>query len=208
MAGAWGPGCRGKAPTRGDYLTLGMPGPFLDPWENLLARTLSEARGGRGDAWDRSFAQSPAWRFVLGPGSLLPTGVAGVMMPSRDRVGRVYPMVIAVGLPLDCDVVRTPVRARRWFEGAETTAAALVGGLSSPEDLPILLTALGRPRVGGEGAARSRPATLPDPFSLWWTRGGGGVSPSFLIAPGLPGAATLAALFDGDWAGRGWSDEG
>jgi len=209
VSGAWGPGCRGKAPTRGDFLTLGVPGVFLDPWETLLARTLTEARGAAGDAWDRTFAETPVWRFLLGPGALSPAGVVGVMIPSRDRVGRAYPMVVLCGLPMEADAVGVPFDGRRWFEGAETTAAALVAGLSTPEDLPILLASLGRPRVGRGGpAARKLLGSLPDPFSLWWTRGGGAVAPSVLVAPGMPDPAALAALFDGKWKRRGWSDEG
>ncbi len=45
-------------------------------------------------------------------------------------------------------------------------------------------------------------------YSLWWTSGSEVISPSLLLAQGLPPAASVAALFDGDWRRWGWRDSG
>jgi type VI secretion system protein ImpM len=44
---------------------------------------------------------APIWRFSLAPGYAGPESVAGVMMPSVDRVGRQFPLTLAAVVPTD-----------------------------------------------------------------------------------------------------------
>uniref|UniRef100_UPI0013C2CB68 type VI secretion system-associated protein TagF n=1 Tax=Pseudomonas viridiflava TaxID=33069 RepID=UPI0013C2CB68 len=52
-------------------------------------------------AWLDAYLVSPLWRFAVPANLLGSQPVAGVMMPSIDRVGRYFPLTIACLLPAD-----------------------------------------------------------------------------------------------------------
>jgi len=98
MSGA--PGWYGKLPTLGDFASRRLDASFIDPWDAWLAQGIANLRASSEDTWLDAYLASPVWRFVLMPG-VLPSGqaMAGVLMPSVDRVGRYFPLTLAA--PLD-----------------------------------------------------------------------------------------------------------
>src|SRR5664279_3439708 len=86
------PGWYGKLPTLGDFASRRLEADFIEPWDLWLGEGLQGQRESMGDAWLDAYLQSPPWRFLLMPGVLpgFDAGliVAGVLMPSVDRVGR------------------------------------------------------------------------------------------------------------------------
>jgi type VI secretion system protein ImpM len=96
------PGWYGKLPTLGDFASRRLPPGFIEPWDAWLARGLARLREQQPEAWLDAYLGSPAWRFVLQPGACGPAqtqALAGVLMPSVDRVGRYFPLTIAAPLP-------------------------------------------------------------------------------------------------------------
>jgi len=93
------PGWYGKLPTLGDFASRRLEADFIEPWDLWLGEGLQGQRESMGDAWLDAYLQSPPWRFLLMPGVLpgFDAGliVAGVLMPSVDRVGRYFPLTIA-----------------------------------------------------------------------------------------------------------------
>lgn len=94
------PGWYGKLPTLGDFASRRLGPAFIEPWDAWLAEGLAGLRAHAADAWLDAYLASPTWRFVLQPGVLGQAHVvAGVLMPSVDRVGRYFPLTIATALP-------------------------------------------------------------------------------------------------------------
>ena len=96
------PGWYGKLPTLGDFASRRLEGDFIEPWDMWLGEGLAAQREQLGAEWLDAYLSSPVWRFVLMPG-VLPgaqaSGVlAGVLMPSVDKVGRYFPLTLVTKL--------------------------------------------------------------------------------------------------------------
>lgn len=87
------------------------------------------------------YLTSPVWRFAIAPGVLGPEGLGGVMMPSVDRVGRYFPLIIgAVGAPPLLDWF--PMHAAVALQGH-----SLWGTDGAPGVEPSMLMCAGLPRA-------------------------------------------------------------
>jgi type VI secretion system protein ImpM len=75
-----------------------------------------------GGIWREHYCTSPIWRFALSAGSCGPVAYAGILMPSVDRVGRYYPLVIAVPLAAEYPLFVLSATADGWFHQAERLA--------------------------------------------------------------------------------------
>ena len=214
MSGARAPcGLIGKTPGAGDFLRLNLPAAAaaaLDAWlDDGLGYLASQD-----EDWRTGFLAAAAWRFLTTESAAGPAALAGVVAPSRDRVGRPFPCVaLAV---LDDVTPTSAVACTPWFDRAE---AALDGvtveelkadlaelGAPRPDDLDVLsLRARSTDdglfldvRSGPDGRAVTLQAVLetsPLPYgaSLFWRHTDGGAN--VLITPGLPRRAAFVALF-------------
>ncbi len=89
-------GVFGKIPTLGDFLRVGLPVSFVTRWDEWLQQEMSRARETLGSSWNDAYLSAPIWRFTLPAGAAGPRPVSGVLLPSVDRVGRQYPLTLAV----------------------------------------------------------------------------------------------------------------
>ena len=179
-----------------------------------------------------AYLNTPIWRFVLGPGLCGPVPTLGVLMPSVDRVGRYFPLVIAAQLPGCLSPGSMFQTARPWFDAAEQL---ILQSLEDDLDLAAFdadVMAIGVPayaRAGDDGRSSALRMDLREggdmaptyaqildqvlmgnnvPFSLWWTQGSDKVRPSVLLSTGLPAPANFAAFLDGQWDEWGWARPG
>jgi len=104
------PGCFGKLPCAGDFLRRRVPDEFVLPWDDWLQQGLVDARQRLGDRFSEMFLTFSVWHFLLPPGAADADAWIGVMMPSNDRVGRLFPMTIVEPL--------APVELARQQPGA------------------------------------------------------------------------------------------
>ena len=211
VIGFRGIGFHGKVPARGDFVGHGLPREVLDPWDVWLSAALGEAGRHLGASWERLFVGAPVWRFALSAGLCGETPLVGILMPSADRVGRLYPFTLAASLPDDLALAAAPTACAAWFNRAEAVAADACRVGADVDGLPARLAILGRPEPEPVSPASAAMVArlagpLPEGASLWWTRGGGRVAPSLLSCPGLPGGARLTAFLDGAWDRWGWED--
>jgi type VI secretion system protein ImpM len=159
-----------------------------------------------GDQWLNHYLTGPVWRFAISPGILSPEGLGGVMMPSVDRVGRYFPLMIgAVGAPPLLDWFH---KHAGWYDAIEDLArASLDAGfrLAQFDDMPepALSAASQAAPAGGtwrfaldEGVGERVAAVALQGHSLWWTDGAPGVAPSMLMCAGMPGAQRFTAMLD------------
>ncbi|MEM5314769.1 type VI secretion system-associated protein TagF [Paraburkholderia sp. JHI869] len=82
------PAWYGKLPGAGDFVGRRMAGPLARTWERWLAQGMASARADLD-------ARAPVWRFAIPAGSGDGWVQVGCVAPSRDRVGRRYPLVVA-----------------------------------------------------------------------------------------------------------------
>lgn len=97
------PGWYGKLPALGDFASRRLDPEWISQWDAWLATGLQGLREAAPETWLNHYLASPAWRFALLPGVLAPALDAewrvGVLVPSVDRVGRYFPLVV-VSQPL------------------------------------------------------------------------------------------------------------
>lgn len=99
--GGGAPGWYGKLPSLGDFAARRLSHELIEAWDAWLAEELGGLRQQWPDNWLEGYLQSPTWRFVLSAGTLgtaQPWPLAGILMPSVDRVGRYFPLTIAAPL--------------------------------------------------------------------------------------------------------------
>ena len=91
-------GWYGKLPMLGDFICKDLPDDFVKPWDQWLQEGMLEGRENLGQDWEEHYLTFPMWRF-LWRGSANPGQYwAGLLMPSLDRVGRLFPFTIAACL--------------------------------------------------------------------------------------------------------------
>ena len=115
-------GFYGKLPTHGDFLRRRVSDGFVGVWDGWLQDCLAASRDALADQWLDVYLTSPVWRFVCAAGACGPVPVAGVMVPSVDRVGRYFPLTLVASLPSNADLVALPTAAAPFFEQAEALA--------------------------------------------------------------------------------------
>ncbi len=90
-------GLYGKHPAFGDFVTNGLPDGPQDTLEKWLHHVMPAIRDGWGNDWGPLFDASPVIRFWFGAGLIGEVApIFGVMAPSRDTVGRRFPLAAAV----------------------------------------------------------------------------------------------------------------
>ena len=188
------PGWYGKLPTLGDFASRRLEGDFIEPWDVWLGECLQSQRESMGDAWLDAYLQSPPWRFVLMPGVLRGfdsrSALAGVLMPSVDRVGRYFPLTIAASTPLPCRAADYEALLT-WLHRIEDTALDALQDDWSIDDLEDALTELAPPRF------RTEPTLdhlAPVRAALAEAVAGEG---SFVEIDGVASRTELAAVFAG-----------
>jgi type VI secretion system ImpM family protein len=213
-----GLGIYGKHPAKGDFLETGLPPALLQVLERWLDTVLAECRATLGGDWERVWDQAgpgrPVLRFWLGE-DIWGQAICGVMAPSRDRVGRRFPLVMLYTDPDPAAVPPPPVVStdQGWYDRAEAhlrarleapaldAVARLLDGVSLPdglEEAPMPGTA-DFWAAGGDATALLADIVLTDHRraaagrSYWWLAADpveDEVLPA--TAPEAPAAATAA----------------
>lgn len=230
-----GAGFFGKVRSHGDFVTRRLPASFTRAWDDWLQAGLRTSREQLGPGWLNTYLSSPIWRFALAPGVCGAHAWAGVLMPSVDRVGRHFPLTIAVGVAGASSVLDWTVEAGAWYDQLETLAlssllddfsldtfdatlrsiAAPPGGSASGVAPAVAATGYVMALDGLEPLAGAMPqlsrliaAVALEGHGLWWTEGSQQVAPCLLVHRGLPAASAFTALLDGEWLARGWEGSG
>lgn len=124
------PGFTGKMPAHGDFVTRRLPQEFVLPWDGWLQQVIAESRDRAGDAWLDAYLVCPIWRFALAPGVCGRSGWVGALMPSVDRVGRYFPLTVAMTLPNRIGglpaLLLSPYVSHAWFDPIEEAMLAVL----------------------------------------------------------------------------------
>jgi len=141
MQGAVAKGAFGKIPSHGDFIRLVLPGAFIRAWDDWLQDGMIAARETLEDRWTDCYMSAPIWRFSLPGGLAGSQGVSGVLMPSVDRVGRRYPLTLALTAPQDQTALRHFCNTA-LFERLESIALDALDQDLDREDLARALSGL------------------------------------------------------------------
>ena len=155
--------------------------------------------------WSDAYMSAPIWRFTLAPGLAGRAGMLGVFMPSVDRVGRQFPLTLAIRLDGESPALASHFAAGRTFEHLETIALAALDDDTTRDRLAESLELV----ASIQRATTSQLASGPGLLTL---RAGGLVR----TRPGTGGGTCRAAVcFDpacgartssrarGSWSARG-----
>lgn len=228
QAGPPQPGFFGKLPARGDFVGRRLDEAFRHGFDTWLQRSIATSRRQLGDGWLPAYLNTPIWRFVLGPGLCGAHPSAGVMIPSVDRVGRYFPLVLAAQLPGCLSPGTLFHSARDWFDAAERLILTSLDDEFDFDRFDRQVLDIGVPpyaRAGSKAPANAVRMDLTETgdmsatyaqildrvlmgnnveFSLWWTVGSERVRASVLLGTGMPSPANFAAFLDGNWSAWGW----
>lgn len=114
------PGIYGKVPVRGDFVVRRLPRSFVEPWDSWLQEAMTCSREQLGEDWLPTYLTSPIWCFVLSAGLCSEQVMAGLLMPSVDKVGRYFPLVLAAPVLGCVNPAALPITGSEWFEQAES----------------------------------------------------------------------------------------
>jgi len=214
------PGWYGKIPSLGDFATRRLSVEFVKAWDAWLQDVIPAARAMVGDAWLDTYLTMPIWRFVSLPGLVTQSGWAGVLMPSVDRVGRHFPLTVAMELPSLAAAAHTAFEGAAWFALLEDAALGVLDPARTADDLDATLA---QGALAAPPAADSDPAIRPlhalpsvEAFgplaeaealrawtertgwrALWWTRGRVDGQSLMLGCAGLPTVEEFVRLLEG-----------
>lgn len=119
-------GFYGKLPTYGDFIQKRLPTDFINPWHEWLQSGMVTCRERDPEGWMSYYLNCPAWSFVLAAGVCGQQPVAGVTIPSVDRVGRYFNFTMASILP---DEIAPAVFAGNygdWLAGLENLTLSIL----------------------------------------------------------------------------------
>lgn len=169
-------GWYGKLPTRGDFVGRGLPRAWLRTWDTWLQHALASAAQRLGAPELRTgLLAMPPWQWIVFPQQRASAVWCGVVAPSTDRVGRVFPLLLAEAYDetaLDqAGLVQLQARALCLADWLDR-----VGALSSPKDFELGVAQWaaaawrGTPTPAGRaaGTVAGMRKAWPAARSFWW----------------------------------------
>jgi len=215
-------GFYGKLPTYGDFIQKRVPTDFVNPWHQWLQSGLLACRERDPEGWLSFYLNCPAWSFVLSAGICGEQAVAGVTIPSVDRVGRYFNFTLVSILPADICPATFAAKHSNWFAGLENLALSVleqemdqdsiedsINNLSAELHLtPGIRTAFSgdteHSRVLSDTSADML-ELLPEmlhklisrehqKYGLWWHSGSSQVSAQLVTCASMPSAQTYLEL--------------
>ncbi len=193
-----GPGLFGKLPSRGDFVVRRLDPACRTAVDEWLQSCMLTSQRAMGEAWLRTYLNAPVWRFACAAGLCGAAPLAGVMMPSVDRVGRYFPLVLAAQLP-GPDPGQRLLAATAWYDALEAQA---LRALETDTDLNALdraVDAIGLPPDPSGEAAGDAPAS-----SLFWLPSDTAAPAVLLHMQGLPTPQSFSSLLSQHWPSGGW----
>ena len=134
-------GWLGKLACLGDFASRRLAPEFTQACDAWLAGGLEASRAQLGEHWLEVYLTSPLWRFAWAPGVLDERWWFGVMMPSVDRVGRYFPLLIAQACAEAPRSSNDLDRLDRWFTQLAEAALATLQPDATLERFESALTA-------------------------------------------------------------------
>ncbi len=164
----------------GDFISRRLPASFIHVWDLWLQNGIAASRTQLGDRWLDLYLTGPIWRFALMPGIFSGTSDtwAGVLMPSVDKVGRYFPLTIAMRVEPRPGAVFAVFSADSWYASLERIALTTLNIAALPDDLDrnLLSNPFPVPVPANQGSDTKE-------LAAWWQEGKGNPK-TFLLPAG------------------------
>lgn len=187
-------GFHGKLCGVGDFVRRRLSDALVQAWDDHVSQHLADQPDLRGAPWDAAIAARQRWSFALAAGVCDARGWAGAVAPLRDRVGRAFPLLVALPLAEAASTAAPALPSPAWFDAVhQLLQRAQQGTLRLPDELDVACHALPAVLPGAATAMPWEPVwqqCWAQQGSLWWCDG---QAPSVL--PGLPDASAVARMF-------------
>jgi type VI secretion system protein ImpM len=140
-------GFYGKLPVVGDFIKRRLPKDFIVAIDEWIQNSISVSKEVLGDSWLDLYLTSPVWMFafqstVCGDGAWV-----GIMMPSVDKVGRYFPLILACKIEEEKALGLVLTENSAWFAKLEEVALAGLDEEYSLEQFNDAVLAIGEPIV-------------------------------------------------------------
>jgi type VI secretion system protein ImpM len=106
----------GKLPGVGDFAHRRLPRDLLNVLDDWLRHGLAELQQTHPDTWRELFTGAPAWNCAIPAATTGGYTLVGILAPSRDRVGRLFPLCAGIALPADESVGGLIAQAHGWLQ--------------------------------------------------------------------------------------------
>lgn len=181
-------GWYGKIPSAGDFISRRLPANFISTWDSWLQQAMATSCAQLQDRWLDLYLTSPIWRFILMPGTCDNSMWAGILMPSIDKVGRHFPLTIAMQIEPCPRMMLTVFSAQTWYASLEQIALAALNVNVLPDVLDQGLSKHPFPISDDQ-------SILAQELAIWWQKKSyiGSIDHKTLS---LPTASALTELFD------------
>jgi type VI secretion system protein ImpM len=188
----------GKIPARGDFVNAGLPSSTVKAWDLAVSAALAGSKTNLGEHWSDIWLEAPVWRFAFPETMCGASPLLGLWMPSIDKVGRFFPLMIAA----TCPGLTPETMARHgtvWLDLAEHAGRSAIADDLTPEQLTALI------QSAPDIAAQSDTG-LPDKLELrpgvglWWTEGSPRVPAQGRVLDTMPDRATFTTMLDATYA--------
>lgn len=199
------PGWYGKLAMLGDFAQRRLPDEVVQRLDRWLAAAMQALPHTLGERWPQAYLEAPLLHFAWAPGVLGPAWWFGVLMPSCDRVGRYFPLLLAQAAAQPPHDSAGLERLAAWYEAAGSACLQTLEDGASLAGFEAALAAI-EPWPGPDararrwvdavhGLARDALAVQLAGQGLWWTA----TRPTVLHrVPGLADVATTVWQLDAD----------
>ena len=156
-------GWYGKIPYLGDFASRRLPQTFVTHWDSWLQQSIADSRNLLGARWLETYLHSPIWHFVLLPGVIDDNLWAGLMMPSVDRVGRHFPLTLALEVAPRPGAFVAVMAAREWYAALDDAVLATLNTEYTVEQFEASLAHRSFPEgvTGGQDTSALQ-------LAAWW----------------------------------------
>ncbi len=135
-------GAYGKIPTAGDFVRYRLPREFVNYWDGWMQSWFGAAKAEMGADWSSTYMTAPIWRFTVFPGIVGSAAWLGAIVASVDRVGRQFPLTVAVPLPASADPGAAHFCNDALYDQIEKTMLRVLREDITPGGLAVLLADL------------------------------------------------------------------
>jgi len=215
-------GFYGKLPAYGDFIQKRLPQDFINPWHEWLQSGMLAAREHEPENWLSYYLNCPAWCFVLGAGICGSQSVAGVTIPSVDKVGRYFNFTMASILPAETEPASFASSHYQWVLDIKDLALEILDEELDQQGIEEAITSNSLelsyspgPRANFENGADQLRVVYPEEtrikeqlpgllhhmilrdqnnYGLWWHKGSSQVAAQTIACANMPSPTSYLSL--------------
>lgn len=128
-------GFYGKIPSHRDFIHVNLPRIFINSWDPWLQEIIFHWRNELSGDWVADYLTLTPYRFILSKGIAGEVHWMGVMVPSRDHIGRLFPLTICVPLPSKISPLEIQKNHNTWLNSVEKLAISCLQPSFNPENI-------------------------------------------------------------------------